>query len=264
MTRSADADLLLDAVQTLTVPQTVKWVQQNAHGISCTNSAVQDPLVVMLREAVVGGIGSKGGGGADGKARLPFNAGALTLYDEIDDTVAKEFHRLTHEPVHESIEKNLGAWILAVINGRRAGTITEHYEREWQRTLDVWIGRIRSMFDPSIVIEISETYKEPRLDAAGNPRLDRLKQPILRTTVGPAACPRCSERHAFDRETGDQISALVLRYFNREGDGAVLDGAVAECRFCGAMWAGERGIRELRFALNMETSGEVAQTETFV
>ena len=251
MTRS-DADFLLDAVHALTRPRTVKWIQENAHGISCTNSAVQDALLDQLRDAVVGGIGSKGGGGGEGGTRLPFNAGALELYDEIEREMGEEYHRVTNRAEFGSPQKNLDAWMLAVINARRTREgVTEHYEKWWTRQLETWAHKIRAMFDPSILIEISEDFHEPIVDDFGQPKLDRKKQPRIRKTTRPAACPKCGERHAFDPTTGDQITALVLRYFNRDGE--VLDGAVAQCRFCQHMWAGEGGMRQLRQAL--ETSG---------
>ena len=95
-------------------------------------------------------------------------------------------------------------------------------------------------------------------------RIDqKLDPPKQVTTFTP--CPICGEKYAWDRDSGDQIMALVVQYW-------VVDGAIsrprAVCRFCEAVAYGIQGIKQFAdgrldhvFTSDRDTPGDSGDDE---
>jgi len=247
-------DYLLEALEALTKPRTTRVMQGNDAGITCISTLQHEPLIAMLRNAIAGATGSKGGS-SDGALRIPINPAALKLYDEIWRTSGEWFTALTREPIRASAELNLSGWFLAFRDARGAGDVTGEIEREHTRQLSSWVRQITGLFDPMVVVEVTTAYREPITDAYGKPKVNRKGEPRVRKTTRPAECPECGERFAFDRSTGDRITALVIEY--RETGEETLDTAVATCRYCGATWEGNYRIRMLSYQID-EREKEIA------
>lgn len=243
-------DALLDAIEVLTKRRPVPVVQER-DGHVWTTRTVQDSLLAQLRDAKVGGI-MQHAGGSDGSERLPFNTGAVTLYTDIEDEVSRWFVDLLRQPVELYPEVTLRKWFRDGImplrrrDSRRADVV----EKLALRQLTGWTNRIISMFDPPQRLELTTLQQVPVIDR--NTGLARLRPDgtiWFRTEERPAPCPRCGEGQAYDPTSGDRITSLVVEYRRSEGESA-LHSSEATCRFCGATWKGERGIRELRWHLD--------------
>lgn len=248
MTTPGDRDELLDAIEVLTKANR-SHIVQTKNGISCISAYGPGSLLAQLSKAVAGGIGSHAGA-SDGATRLPINAGALSLNAEIQAEVGRWHLRDVHQPPPVGIGEALMAWHLAILNRRRRDGDTEDLERKSVRKLVGWANRIEAMFDPVDRLELTQAVEVPVLDpVTRQPRLRRDGSAWMRVRQEPAACPRCGERTAFDRDTGDQITALVVEYRRSVGETA-LHGSSGTCRFCGAEWVGAIQVRELRWMLD--------------
>lgn len=206
---------LLDAVDALTLPYTTKILQSNDAGIHCVSTITHTPRLAHLRAAIVGGIGSHGG--SSNEPRLPFDAGALALYDEIEAEVGRWFVAATASAVFPSPEQTLRRWYLAFHDADQKGQVTD--ESRWEHTgrLQAWARQIDAKFDPPHVLELL------------------------------AACPECGERFALDPKTGDQVTALVVEY--RQEGALTVEHAVVSCRFCERRWVGGAGSREVAWEI---------------
>lgn len=265
---------LLEAVDALTNPRTTKITQSNEAGIWCISDVDHTPRLQHLRESIVGGIGSHGGG--SGEDRLPFDAGALALYTAIENEISDWYVALTGQPVHFTPEKTLRQWYIAFDNAHRAGTIRDEQRDERTAQLRGWANQIDGKFDPRKQIELTVTIREPvmqplvryRADADGyrvpvaimdehgkptmRPKLHwRTKEPMTRLIERrPASCPECGERTAHDPKTGDMILALILEY--RDESTSTIEHAVITCRSCEARWEGVAGLRAVSWEIEQE------------
>lgn len=273
----SERDLVLEGVHALTRPRTVAYIQHNAAGISCRSSVTHAPLLAQLEQAKAGGTGSKGAG-SDGSARIPINPQAMAIYDDIDRT-ARGWLRSHDEGVVEPSTPprvTLTRWFTVYNYRRSIGKVSDEDEARYVRKLGSWAKQIEGLFDPVVVVEIAEEYREPVLDpVTGLQRTKRRRIPGLvdddgqrvnkfenvpqfKVTTRPATCPECLERQAFDMSTGDKITAIVLVY--RLVAGAV-DGENARCRSCGFEWIGKPALLELSAAMDaLRAEAEQADT----
>ena len=277
----SENNYLLDAIDKLTRNHITRVVQTNAQGITCTSAVDHDPLLLQLRDAVVGGIGSKGSG-SDGSARIPFDAGALHLFDGIAKNVNAWYLDLPGAVEERYLWDRLRDWYIDFENRRCAGKISDTLEHDTVRLIEGWSRSIEAMFDPPITLELTyehrvpimvpkyrrrvidgEVVNEPILDENGNPmtyqKRDKNGERMTRLIkTEPAQCPICGERYAHDPKTGDQITAIILEYRNIGTE--TLDKATGLCRFCTTVWRGRTGLRELRWAIDnpTEAGGSVA------
>ncbi|TFD27506.1 DUF7341 domain-containing protein [Cryobacterium cryoconiti] len=255
---------LLDAVDKLSQPRTTAAIQANDAGITCTSSVEHEPLLAQLRAAIVGGIGSHAGS-SPGNERIPFDAGALELYDRIEAEISEWFTIRLEQPVYLTPEQTLRQWYIAYHSDRTAGNVTDEAYQEKVRTLEGWARSIVAKFDPPRTLELTIALREPDTtvvrkygevvkDDAGNPvrkvKLDPItKKPLTRIARHlPAACPECEATIAHNPKTGDQTFALILEYHDDALD-TVAD-AAAICRSCEATWVG--GVRVRALALHIE------------
>ncbi|MCA0217939.1 MAG: zinc-ribbon domain-containing protein [Actinobacteria bacterium] len=278
----ADENYLLAAVQKLTVPYTSKVMQSNDAGITCISEVEHEPLLVTLRDAVVGGIGSHAGSSSSARERIPFDAGAMELFDDISRQVNEWYLSLEEQKEHLHLHTRLGRWYLDYENRRRAGKVTDDADALVTRVVEGWVRRIEGMFDPPSVIELTEEHwvpvmvpktrvrvidgervKETVLDAEGKavmkPKLNALKEPVLRLVdTDPAVCPSCGATYAIDPKTGDRITALVVEY--RELGEETVDQSNGVCRSCGTIWHGGSGVRALRWLIEHPEEGTALPT----
>jgi len=208
---------LLDAVDRLTQRHITRVVQSNPQGITCTSEVDHDPLLIQLRAAVAGGIGSHAGS-SSARERIPFDANALRLFDEIADQVNLWYRALAGHVEERTLQDRMRDWYIDFENRRRAGKVSDVVEHDTLKLVEGWARQIEEMFDPPTKIEL----------------------------VG--SCPMCGERYAHDPKSGDRITAIVIEYRNLGVE--TLDKATGLCRFCLAVWRGPIGLRELRWAVD--------------
>lgn len=235
---------LLTAVDALTLPSVVK-VKQSDGDREWTTECRQDALLIQLRDAVAGGIGSHAGASA-ARERMPIDAGALELWAHIEGVVSSWYWaipdvRLSRREVMMrsgvDVSMRLRVWYVHHANQVRAGKVSQLADLEVTRMVEGWVSKIRGTFDPVIRLDFYELVD-------GKPM--------------PVACPieECGARYAFDPKTGDRIIAVVLEY--RDLGAETIDKAVGRCRSCEHEWAGGYGVRELAYYLDSRTRREAA------
>lgn len=242
-----DENYLLLAVDKLTKPHTSKVLQsktveqRDAEGevvasidIACVSVVDHEPLLLRLRDAVVGGIGSKGGS-SDGSARIPFDPGAQALFDRIAQQINAWYIELPNAREDRTITSRLRDWFIAFENRRRAGQTLSDEEESTLRLVEGWVRAIETMFDPPTMLEITE-------DVYGAP-------------PQAAACPVCGGRYAIDESSADRIIALVVEF--RDLGIETLEKSTGLCRSCGFVWRGSSGLREMRYALEQRPEVKV-------
>ena len=209
---------LLDAVDKLTLNHITKVAQSNEAGISCISEVDHEPLLLQLREAIAGGIGSKGASGSDGSTRIPFDPGAQALFDSIARQINAWYQTLPGAVEERYIHDRLRDWYIDYSNRLRAGKVSEATERDTLRVVEGWVRRIEAMFDPPTTLEL---------------------------TTG---CPVCEQRWAYDPKTGDKIAAIIIEYRNIGVE--TFDKATGLCRSCEAVWRGGSALRALRYDID--------------
>jgi hypothetical protein len=231
---------LLDAVDRLTLPLPSKVMQvktidiidpetkevTGTFDVACTSATRPEPLLVMLRDAVAGGIGSHAGS-SPGRERIPFDAAALEMFDGIVKRINALYVGLPNAREDRYLQDRLRDWYLHFALRISRSEVTVEQERAMAKQLEGWARGIEAMFDPPNRMELTQ-------------RVNGLTEPV--------PCPSCGNRHAFDPKTGDQIVALVIDYWN-VGE-SMLDDAVARCRFCEEVWEGRFRLRELRWQID--------------
>jgi hypothetical protein len=221
---------LLDAVDKLTLNHITK-VEQERNGIHCISTVDHEPLLRMLRDSVAGGT-SPHAGATQGRERIPLNVGAAELFDSIAKKINSWYAELPDHREERHIWDRLRDWYIDWENRRRAGKVPDVEEHDTLRLVEGWARSIEAMFDPPTTMEITEEYKT----AEG------------KKSHRPVRCPSCGERYARDPKTGDQTAAIVVEYRNLGVE--TLDKATGVCRFCGDVWHGRYGIRELRWLID--------------
>jgi hypothetical protein len=223
---------LLFYVDRLRAPYRDPVVQVNENRIQCVNHVERDGLLKQLRDAIYSGIGHHGASSA-GAFRLPFDAGALTLYSHLEDEIGAAFYNLTGEPVYLELERTLSAWYLAHTEQVRKGRLTlldDDRALVWVRG---WVGRVEDLFNPPSTLSLRDDDGRP------------------------SACPACHTRFAFDVDSGDRVFALRVEI--RDPAHEVFGSVRGLCRACGAEWRGEVEARGLALRLgSVVDEGEVA------
>ena len=216
---------LLTAVDALTLPSVVK-VKQSDSDREWTTECRQVPLLVQLEAAVAGGIGSHAGS-SPARERMPIDAGALELMGQIEGVVSGWYWSVPNVRLKVDLSTRLRVWYVHHANQVRAGKIGAADDVKTTRMVEGWVSQIRGMFDPPIRLELTE---------------------VVGGQSVPVACPECGERFAFDPNTGDRVTAVVVEY--RELGEETLDRAVGSCRACSAVWRGRAALRGLRWLLD--------------
>ena len=180
---------LLTAVDALTLPSVVK-VRQSDGDREWTTECRQDALLIQLRDAVAGGIGSHAGSSA-ARERMPIDAGALELLSQIERVVSVWYWSVPNVRLKVDLSTRLRVWYVHHANQVRGGKLSAAEDAKTTRLVEGWVSKIRGTFDPPIRLELTE---------------------MVDGRMVPVACPAtdCGERFAFDRRTGDQVIALVV------------------------------------------------------
>jgi hypothetical protein len=208
---------LLDAVDALTLPTTVKVIQ----GPGKPTVIKHDPLLTQLQAAIVAGT-DRSSNASPARERMPLNADAMRLCDEIEGKLIRWQLRLSKSVRFDTLAGQLRAWYALYL----ATVRSEHTDLQYERILTGWHREITNMFDPPTRLEIT------------------------------APCPLCNARVSVEQGTGNQVTAVVVEYL--EIGAATLDEATGSCRACGVVWKGRAALRELRWLIEAAETADVA------
>jgi hypothetical protein len=243
---------LLDAIDALTLPRKVTFVQPDPGGsaIECVSTVEHEAPLEKLRDSIGGGTGSHAGS-SDPRTRIPIDPVAMSLYSRIEDRVGEWCMDSGIVP-GVLPEGNLREWYRAHINEARIQAdparqlVVEAQEAEVTRQVSSWLRQITDMFDPPKRMEITRRVQVPLVNPKSGEHLYWPDGSLrVRLSTRPAHCPLCDQATAFDPSTGDQITALIIEYRQSQEEAALRAG-VARCRSCESMWTGDAGIRQLR------------------
>ena len=228
-----------EAVDALSLPRIAKVIQSNEDEQWVTELR-HEPLLIQLRDAVVGGVG-KHAGSSPGNERIPFDSSALELFDHISKTINGWYLAVPVPRTHMVISDRLRAWYVHHANLVRGGRVSREVDDEATRTLNGWVTQITAKFDPPTILELRH------LVTVGKRQVHK-----------PAQCPMeaCGAEWAMNPATGERITALVVEY--REIGAETLDEAVGICRSCGTEWRGRFALRSLRYQLDQQHATEAA------
>lgn len=163
-----------------------------------------EPLLTELRNGIRPDQGGTGNGRAAGW-RLPFDADAFTLYEDITGQIASMYHTATDLPADGTPEQLLLEWFHEFDHIHRTEGLSTAQLAIHRTRIARWRHRIEDHFAPPRVFEY----------------------PL---------CPKCGYTHVDVVEDGDLVRMKCVRAISWP-DRPHRD-PIAECRNCGARWVG--------------------------
>lgn len=179
-----------------------------------------DALITQLRRAAVPGTTNDGGSGKqDPRERIPFDADAVTKYDNLTGQIGSFYleYMSTRPPRSMSPESQLSRVGRVFANGIQAGKVNDGLVTVVANRWDRWVTTIEDKLAGLKQIEIT------------------------------APCPVCKFEWIIDRE-GQQVRALTVTYKDDLLGG--LAESFAYCKLCGEMWHGGGALRKLRILMD--------------
>lgn len=209
------AELLLDALDKLTKPQTVA----NWRGDDIVRRT-DPPLLDWLRDAIANSMGGSGGG-KQARERTPMDVGAFTLYEDIDGRVRSWVNDLGGKPGKDLTPTQiLRSWYVLW----NVGNPSERMVAAYAHILEGWVQAVNDILDPPKRIEIT------------------------------APCPVCGQEWINvglkladgSDDPNDLERVHVLIAVERES----IHESFAMCRACDRVWTGTGEMRLLRIAID--------------
>lgn len=202
---------LIDRLTTGTIITTTK-------GDGTKHHEYHDGLIPQLRAAIASDVAGFGGAGKAPNERIPLDADALELYQNIEREIGDHYAELNLGVPGLYPEKNLRT-IYAHLNDEDAETAA----RVWRR----WVTTIEGKFDPARPLTITDP------------------------------CPECGAT-TWTSPNGDTMAnPVVIEFRGKSTDGEPdLSEVTARCRAttpdgpCAGYWTGEQEIRSLRWSLS--------------
>lgn len=194
-----------------------------AHTVDGLEFHTRPPLLLLLREAIFGGMESTGGSSM--KAKLPISEGALDLYELIDRQIAEAWAQSNTVPPNADKPEALAAQWSALVDPDAIITVThpEQHDR-WDDAKERTVTN---------VIHIRTEYTAEQLAARWVTMIEEFFDPPRSAEI-PVPCVICGERYVQRRKDGEtgQSSAMVFIRDRHTGDTIR-----AECQHCGRAWA---------------------------
>lgn len=194
-----------------------------AHTVDGLEFHTRPPLLLLLREAIFGGMESTGGSSM--KAKLPISEGALDLYELIDRQIAEAWAQANTVPPNADKPEALAAQWSALVNPDAIITVThpEQHDR-WDEAKDRMVTN---------VIHIRSEYTPEQLAAKWVTMIEEFFDPPRSAEI-PAPCVVCGERYVQRRKDGETGRSSAMVFIRDRHTGDTLR---AECQHCGRAWA---------------------------
>lgn len=179
-----------------------------------------DALISQLRRAAIPSTTNDGGSGKqDPRERIPFDADAVTKYDNLTGQIGSFYleYMSVRPPRSLSPESQLSRVGRVFANGIQAGKVNDGLVTVVANRWDRWVTTIEDKLAGLKKIEIT------------------------------TPCPVCKFEWIIDHE-GQQVRALTVTYKDDLQGG--LSESFARCKLCGEMWHGGGALRKLRILMD--------------
>lgn len=194
-----------------------------------------DGLLQRMRQAIFVGMEGGGSGSAFG-AKLPMDAGAYDLDEEITYQAAEALVAVTNQPV------GLGE--------------AEDYVREWSELVDpekLVVVTVKATNDNGVVYRERHQYTAHALAAHWARRIDEFFDPPKRQRPIQAACPDCGARFVSRWKDGERIQTDAFNiHFDHNGNVEA-----ARCSACPAEWFPGSFVTTLRHLIGAKPIPEL-------
>jgi hypothetical protein len=222
MADRADIPTFLDLVQRLTAPhqKTIGELTQTV-----------DSLLQQLREAIFLGMETGGSGSAFG-SRMPLDASAADLLEEIDRQAAEVLGAVSHAPTpFGTTEAYVRLWAGQTTEGKLfTVSVRQAIPNAHQVVKDAIEAGAKKI--PPTVETVRRQYSAYQLVSIWADRIDDLFNPPSPREIR-ANCPACDARYVHKMKDGQHIRSAALN-FVRDREGRTI---AAKCSACTVSWA---------------------------
>jgi hypothetical protein len=222
---------LLEVVDRLTqTHKSVVWVETD-DGAESTVTIEHDALIKQLRGLVSSSTGSTVAGAGLPSERNVLDFDALELYQQVETKCKTLFESVSGATPFPNPESNLRHWYMEIRRQFEGKKISDTVVHSKLRQLSKLVGSIENKINPPTVLEIT------------------------------AACPRCDSTHGLD-DNGVYRRAVIVE--SRITQYRSLDHTRALCVVCRATWLHGRGMRQLRYEIDVKEDSRHADKENIV
>jgi hypothetical protein len=219
---------LLELVDRLTLTHRSTVIVEADDGTESTVTIEHDPLIRQLRGLVSSSTGSTVAGAGLPSERNVLDFDALELYQQVSDKCKNLFEGVSAATPFANPESNLRHWYIETrrqFEGKKLSETTLHAKL---RQLSKLVGSIENKINPPTVLEIT------------------------------SACPRCDATHGVD-DNGVYRRAVIVE--SRITQYRSLDHTRALCVACRSTWLHGRGMRQLRYEIDIREDKRHAESE---
>jgi hypothetical protein len=224
-------DDLLEVVDRLTQTHKSTVVVEADDGAESTVTIEHDALIKQLRGLVSSSTGSTVAGAGLPSERNVLDFDALELYQQVTAKCRGLFESVSAATPFPNPESNLRHWYMEVrrqFEGKKISETTLHGKHKQLAKL---VGLIENKINPPTVLEIT------------------------------APCPRCNSTHGLD-DHGVYRRAVIVE--SRITQYRSLDHTRALCVVCRATWLHGRGMRQLRYEIDVQEDSRHAESQNML
>ena len=223
----APVDNILSMVDRLTLPYKSSFTVEASTGPQ-TVTTTHPPLLKQLREAVRSTTGSHAVGGGLASERNVIDSEALEQYEDVKAQIVCLFQENTDAKPFPDPSANLRQWFIQFSNDMRAGKVSRDVVQKKYQTLYKIASAIEGRLNPPTIMEIT------------------------------SPCPRCNVAYAVDDKGAYRHAVLVE---SRIEVYKSLENTKATCVACKATWVHGRGMRQLRYEIDLAEGARESNVE---
>jgi len=200
----------------------------------------RDGLLQQLREAVFGGMG--GNGGSQFGSKLPMDAAAHDLLEEITVQATEALASVSHRPTpYGHAEDYVSSWA-SQTDENKIVTVSVKRTAEYDP-----YNPARPLVYRQLIESTGKALAESWVH-----RIEEYYAPIKALPI-VAPCPSCGERYVYRQVDGHTVQADALNFLRDKMSGEINR---AECSACAAYWPPTK-FRWLAAAVGAEPSDEL-------
>jgi len=222
--RSNDEPTFATLIDQLTIEHH-GWVQRDAGTTLMTKTG----LLQQLREAVFSGMEGTGGSSAFG-SKLPMDAAAEDLLNEITIQASKVLAAMTHSPTpYGHAETYVQQWS-ELTEPHRFFTISTRTTDHGITELEAHALKLTRVFDRT------EQLSAVAIAARWVARITEFFDPPSNAEI-KAPCPSCDVQYLYKTKDGETVKSPAFNFIRDRETNVTLE---ARCSNCGASWSPDR------------------------